>query len=168
MAPGDVALCTKQSLELGFEGQFWNPAHCPLATLKDMLGGSADEINGRYRTNEPDYSSDIFPAAVHEIYADFNERFPEHNGVMNLLTYLAYCHGMFYAQAIEKAQSVDPEDLHAVFDDPTWRFDWFGQEASMGGMETGGILRAVNAYVTYSEIIDGEVVTKDTFFVVVP
>ena len=55
-----------------------------------------------------------------------------------------------------------------VFDDPTWRFDWFGDQGGMGGVETGGIRRAVNAFVTYSEVIDGKIVTKENYYVEVP
>jgi ABC-type branched-subunit amino acid transport system substrate-binding protein len=166
-SPGNVSLLTKQACELGFKGQFWNPAHAPLASMSQIVDDWSC-LNGRYKTNEPDYSSDAFPASTHAIYADFNERYPEKNGVMGLLVQLGYAHAMFYAQAIETAQSVDPEVVMNVFDDPTWRFDWFGDEGGMGGVETGGIRRAVNAYVTYSEVIDGEIVTKENFYVEVP
>ena len=168
-SPGNCALLTKQACELGFTGDFWNPAHSPLAGLIDTLGaGAADCLNDRYRTNEPDYSSVGFSEASRAIYDDFNERYPEKNGVMGLLVFLAYAHTMFYAQAIETAQSIDPDVVMNVFDDPTWRFDWFGEEASMGGVETGGIRRAVNAYVTYSEVQDLKIVTKENYVVIVP
>jgi branched-chain amino acid transport system substrate-binding protein len=166
-SPGNVALQVKQACELGFKGQFWNPAHSPLATLSEVVD-NWDCLNGHYKTNEPDYSSDAFPASTHAIYADFNERYPDKNGVMGLLVHLGYVHTMFYKQAIETAQSIDPEVVMNVLDDPTWRFDWFGEEAGMGGVETGGIRRAVNAFVTYSEVIDGKIVTKENYYVEVP
>jgi len=166
-SPGNVSLLTKQACELGFKGQFWNPSHAPLASMSQIVDDWSC-LNGRYKTNEPDYSSDAFPASTHAIYADFNERYPEKNGVMGLLVQLGYAHAMFYAQAIETAQSIDPDVVMNVFDDPTWRFDWFGDQGGMGGVETGGIRRAVNAFVTYSEVIDGKIVTKENYYVEVP
>ena len=55
-----------------------------------------------------------------------------------------------------------------VFDDPNWTFDYFGDEVSLGGIETAGIRRSIPMYQTYSEIHDSKVVVKDNYVVKVP
>jgi len=63
-------------------------------------------------------------------------------------------------QAIEEAGSIDSDAVVAVLDDPNWTFDRFGVETQLGGLETFGIARVVPILFYYSEIINGELVTK--------
>ena len=71
-------------------------------------------------------------------------------------------------QAIETAGSVEVEDVLKVFDDPNWRFDLMGYEGQMCGLETYGIRRTMAMYEEFSEIINGEEVVLERYYVCPP
>jgi branched-chain amino acid transport system substrate-binding protein len=135
---GDQALMVKQARELGYTGLFIGANHGTEDTLVSVAGV---EFAEGFLTNAPVYTSDIHPDAVHQLYNEFFER---SGGVpFELTQYLAYGAVMLYKQAMEKAGSIDPDDVKAVFDDPTWTFEWFGVPGrQLGGLQTFGIRRA--------------------------
>ena len=88
---------------------------------------------------------------------------------MALTTYLSYGTVGLYVQAIEEAQSIDPDDVMEVFNDPDWEFEWFGAPGkSFGGLQTVGIRRVTQDEVAYSEVINGVKVMKSRQAVVIP
>ena len=119
-------------------------------------------------SDEPYYDSDLYGQASRELYHEFVQRYNPEGGVMTIINMLGYCHAMWWVQAVQAAGSTDTDKVMKVVDDPSWRFDWFGEESWMGGIETFGIRRAVNIYMTFSEIIDGKVVPKTNHKVVIP
>ena len=63
---------------------------------------------------------------------------------------------MFYKEAMEKAESIDPDEVLKFLDDPDWEFEWFGMPGrSFGGVETYGIGRCLQDETCYAEVIDG-------------
>ncbi|MFC2039363.1 ABC transporter substrate-binding protein [Chloroflexota bacterium] len=135
---GDQALMVKQARELGYNGLFLGANHGTEDTLVDVAG--VDFAEG-FMTNATDYTSDIHPDSVHELYAEFEQLHPD--DPFGLTHYLAYGSVMLYKQAIEEADSIDPDAVRAVFDDPDWEFEWFGFEGrQLGGLQTFGVRRA--------------------------
>jgi len=135
---GDQALIVKQARELGYKGLFIGANHGTEDTLVSVAGAQAAE---GFMTNAPVYTSDLYPEAVHQLYAEFQQRYG--GAAFELTQYLGYGAVMAYKQAIEKAKSIDPDAVKAVFDDPTWTFEWFGVPGhSLGGQQTFGVRRA--------------------------
>jgi len=65
-----------------------------------------------------------------------------------------YSHMMFYKKAIEVAQSIDPDEVMKVFDDPTFRFErYYHSDGSLSGLETFGILRQMSHFNPYGELV---------------
>ncbi len=76
---------------------------------------------------------------------------------------------MLYKQAMEKADSIDPDAVRAVWDDPTWEYEWFGMTGrKMGGLETDGILRQNQEENVFSIVTDGKRVQLSREVSVVP
>ncbi len=161
---GDVDLMVKQVRELGYTGLLASEAHGDPQSTIDLAGAQFAE---GFMVNDPDYSSDLYPETTHQLYEEFQQRHP--GQPLALTTYLGYGSAMLYVQAIEKAGSIDPDAVRAVFDDPTFEFEWFGTPGkSMGGLETFGILRQVQDEVGYSEVIDEVKVMKSRAPCVIP
>jgi len=149
---GDQALVVKQARELGYTGLFLGANHGTEDTLVDVAGA---EFAEGFMTNAAVYTSDLYPESVHQLYADFEQRY---GGVpFGLTQYLAYGAVMVYKQAMERAGSIDPDAVRAVFDDPTWEFEWFGSPGrSLGGLQTFGIRRANQDENCLSVVRDGK------------
>jgi len=155
-ARGDIDLLMKQARELGYKGLLASPNRGDAASAIEIAGCKAVE---GIMYNDPDYSSELYPEATRQLYAEFQVRFPGRG--LFYTTYLGYAFTFFFAQAIEKAGSIDTKEVMKVLDDPNWRFEWFGRPgASLGGMETTGILRCINDEVGYSELINCKKVMK--------
>ena len=161
---GDIDLMVKQVRELGYTGLLAGGAHGDPQSTIDIAGAAAAE---GFMVNDPDYSSDLYPESTHEIYREFQQRFP--GQPVALTNYLGYGTVMLYVQAIEKAGSIDPDMVRTVLDDPTFRFEWFGNPGkSMGGLETFRILRQVQDEVGFSEVVNGKKVMRSRLAIVVP
>jgi len=135
---GDQALMVKQARELGYKGLFIGANHGTEDTLVNVAGVEYAE---GFMTNAPVYTSEVYPEVVHQLYAEFQQRYA--GAPFELTQYLAYGAVMAYKQAIERAGIIDPDEVLKVFDDPTWKFEWFGMPGrSLGGLNTFGIRRA--------------------------
>ena len=85
-----------------------------------------------------------------------------------MVTPLGYGAVEFFVQAIEAAQSIDPDEVIKVIDDPSVRFDYFGEESRMIGVQTYGIARAIAGYMAYSEVDDCKLVCKANVLMDIP
>jgi branched-chain amino acid transport system substrate-binding protein len=161
---GDQALIVKQARELGYTGLFIGANHGTEDTLVDVAGVESAE---GFMTNAPVYTSDIYPEAVHQLYAEFQQRY---GGVpFELTQYLAYGAVMLYKQAMEEADSIDPDEVRAVFDDPDWEFEWFGMPGrQLGGLQTFGIRRANQDQNCLSVVHNGKREAVDCMGWVIP
>jgi branched-chain amino acid transport system substrate-binding protein len=112
---GDQDLIIKQVRELGYTGLLIGANHGTEVTTIEIAGKEAAE---GLMINDVDYSSDLYPDKTHQLTAEFQERLP--GQAFNLTHYLGYSAVWFYKQAIEKAGSIDPDEVLKVFDDPTW------------------------------------------------
>lgn len=150
--PGDVAMMTKQVRELGYEGPLYQIAMTALSILLDVAG--PENVWG-ICSNEPDWTSDVYPAKAHALYQEWQEMYP--GEPMDRCPPMTYSAVMFYAAAIEEAGSIDPDEVMKVLDDPDFRFDvFFADDVALGGMETFGIRRHHPLNCDYGEIIDAE------------
>jgi len=163
-AVGDQALMVKQARELGYDGLFIGANHGTEDTLVSVAGVEYAE---GFMTNAPIYTSDIFPEAVHQLYYEFEQLY---GGVpFELTQYLAYGAVMTYKQAMERAGSIDPDAVRAVFDDPTFEFEWFGMPGrQLGGLQTFGIRRANQDQNCLSVVHDGKREAVDCMGWVIP
>lgn len=163
-ARGDVDLQIKQARELGYEGLI---AACARGDAASAIEIAGCEYCDGLMYNDPDYSSDLYPESIQQLDAEFREKFP--GRPLCYTTYLGYAFVYFFKQAIEEANSIDPDEVMKVLDDPNWRFEWFGRVgASLGGVETTGINRCINDEVGYSELINCEKVMKSRKVVDIP
>ena len=103
---GDVSLQTKQARELGFEGWLWQPAMVAASILRAVAG---PENMWKIASNEPDWSSDVYPERAHELNREWQEMIApgEH---MDRTPPMAYSAVMMYVKAIEQAGSIDPNE----------------------------------------------------------
>jgi len=162
-SPGDQALMVKQARELGYEGRMWASTQCPIELLLETAGAEAAE---GYASQEINFESPVAPEGMRDLFREYCQRYNETH--MNWVVWLGYGTVMMFAQAMEEAESTDPEAVMQVLDDPDWKFEFWGFESQLGGLETTGIRRNVANYQFYSEVIDGKLVTKDVDFVVIP
>jgi len=125
-------------------------------------------VNGIIRHNYERYKSCKYRArfTCFDSVDDFFTRYPDKTFIF--VTELGYVGMMNYADAIEKAGSIDPDAVRAVYDDPTWTFDRFGVQTKMGGLQTFGIRRQLAITLYYGEIHNGKVVTKGAYLEEVP
>ena len=148
---GDQALIVKQVRELGYTGILIGANHGDPGVTMEVAGVEAAQ---GLLINEPDYSSDIYPETTRQLYAEYQELYP--GAQFGLCQYLGYSAVWFYKQAIEKAGSIDPDEVLKVFDDPSWTYDWFGMSGrSLGGLELFGIRRVNQDEVCFS-VVKGE------------
>jgi len=161
---GDQDLIVKQARELGYKGIIAGGQHGPVDSLLEVAGSEYAE---GFLVNDPDYSCELYSEESRELYAEYQQLYP--GQPLNYLTYLGYSSAMFWVQAIEEADSIDPEEVVKVLDDPEWEFEWFGTPGvTLGGLETYGIRRCVQDEVGYGEVINGERVQMSRGPVVVP
>jgi len=155
LTPGDAALIVKQGRELGYEGWFWFGNGTPTETYFDIAGR---DNSWKIATNIPDYSSDIYSGKVRDLNEEWLRDYarPGETEIL-LVTTAAYNGIMVFAQAIEEAESIDPDEVMKVFDDPDFRFDLFNMDdVSLGGIELFGIRRHIPHPSAYGEIIDAD------------
>ena len=135
---------------------------------ESILDFSPDCLNSRYSSTEANYTNTVFSQATRQFYQGYLRRYQPEANEMSYFVTLGYASVMFYVQAIQEAGTTDPEAVMAVIDNPAWRFDWFGEESQLGGLETYSIARAINTYMAYSEIHDSQVVTKANYYIQIP
>jgi len=147
---GDQSLMVKQLRELGYKGIIGGPSHGDPESAIPFAGCAASE---GFRTNDPDYSSNLYPESVRSLYAEFQTLHP--GQALPLTTYLGYGSVQLYVQAIQAAGSTDPDQVMKVFDDPNFKFEYFGSSGvTLGGAQTWGNRRVINDEVCYSKIIN--------------
>ncbi|MFC2039389.1 ABC transporter substrate-binding protein, partial [Chloroflexota bacterium] len=110
---GDADLMVKQVRELGYTGIIASANHGDPQSTIDIAGCEYAE---GFLNNDPDYSSNLYPKSVRELYNDFRQRFP--GRPLALTTYLAHGAIDLFAAAIEEASSIDPDEVMKVFDNP--------------------------------------------------
>ena len=155
LMPGDAALIIKQARELGYEGWFWFGNGTPTETFFDIAGR---ENCWKIATNIPDYSSDIYSGKVRDLNEEWLRDYarPGETEIL-LVTTAAYNGIMVFAQAIEEAGSIDPDEVMKVLDDPDFRFDIFNMDdVALGGIQLFGIRRHIPHPSAYGEIIDAD------------
>jgi branched-chain amino acid transport system substrate-binding protein len=153
---GDIDLMVKQVRELGYTGLLSGSSHGDTTSTIEVAGAEATE---GFMVNDPDYGSDLYPESTQQLYAEYQQRYGDQP--LSAVTYGSYAGLMLLVQAIEEAESIDPDEVMKVFDDPNWEFEWFGIPGrSLGGLETFGIRRCVQDEVGYSEVINGVKVMK--------
>ena len=163
--PGTAALIVKQAREFGYEGLILGLATVA-PTVIDVAGCAYAE---GLQCNEPNYNSPLYPEGNRALYQEYLQRYQPEGDKMNFLTLLGYGSTMLYLQAVETAGSIDPDEVLEVFDDPEWRFEWFGTPgAKLGGSEAWGIRRQVENYIAWSVIENCEPVMKMLRLVEVP
>jgi len=163
--PGTAALIVKQARELGYEGLILGLATVA-PTVIEVAGCAYAE---GLQCNEPDYSSSLYPEGTRNLYQEYLRRYQPERDEMNFLVLLGYGSTMLYMQAVETAGTIEPEEVLKVFDDPNWRFNWFGAPgAKLGGAEAWGIRRQVENYIAWSVIENCEPVMKMLRLVEVP
>jgi len=161
---GDIDLMVKQIRELGYSGLLSGSSHGDIASTLEIAGAKATE---GFMVNDPDYSSSLYPESTRQLYAEYQNRYK--GQPFSAITYGSYSDVMLFVQAIEKAGSIDPDQVKKVFDDPNWKFEWFGMTGKqLGGLQTFGIRRVVQDEVGYSEVVNGVKVMKSREPVVIP
>ena len=155
--PGDMALMVKQARELGYRGAIFAPNGVLPEFLIPITGVAAAE---GFMNNQPDYSSDVFPEATRALYADYMKRYPQIS--MYTTTLAAFVGVNLYVKGIQQASSTDPDAVRAVFDDPNFRFEFFGlPDQKFGGIETYGIARNMPHPLVLSIFQNGKNVAMD-------
>jgi len=163
-AKGDLALILKQARELGYKGLIVGSQAGSPEPFIQVAGCAYAE---GFINNDPDYNSELYPESTRLLYAEFQKRFP--GATMALTTYLSYGSIMLYKQGIERAGSVDPDEVMKVFDDPNFEFEWFGIPGKkLGGYENYGVRRNVQDEVCYSEVVNCKRVMKGREPVLIP
>jgi len=151
-SPGDVALQIKQARELGYEGWLEVVAAAPVTTLIEIAGR---ENVWKIGSNEPNWESDAYPEGVRELYRAFQVQHPGESMVRT--PPMGFSTVMMYKDAIERAGSIDPDEVMKVFDDPNFRFHaYWADDAALGGFQTYGIRRQWSLPCDYGEITDAD------------
>jgi len=148
---GDMLLVIKQARELGYEGEIWAGE----SSWDDMvnIGGLENIEGGRFLNS--DFSSPVWPQYVRDVADIWQERYGTQMQFNNLLGYDVI---HIYVQAIQEAGSIDPEQVLKVFDDPNWRFSYWGDtQSEMAGFQTYGARRQTEGFQGLSQIVNGEI-----------
>jgi len=149
---GDNDLMVKQIRELGYKGLIFGPMHGDPMSAVD-IGGC--EFAEGFATNDPDYTSDIYPEETRQIAAEIKQKFPDAD--LALTTYLSYNAVEMYVAGMQWAGSIDPDEVIKAFDDPDFEYTAFGVPGrTLGGFETNGIRRNWQDEVAYSEVVNCE------------
>jgi len=150
--PGEQALMVKQARELGFTGRFFQPNWVPIGLLIDTVG-----LDGMHSisTSLPDFASDAYSPQMQELARRYMEEraAPDETDMPDCVVH-GYSQMMFYKKAFEQADSLDPDEVMKVFDDPDFRFErYYTPNAELGGIETFGIRRQMPHFNPYCEIV---------------
>jgi len=160
---GDIDLIVKQIRELGYKGLLFGPAYGDPTSAIQVAGKYAEG----FATNDPDYSSELYPETTRQLYAEFKRLYP--GQPMALTTYISYIGVEIFVQAWQAAGSIDPDDVMKVFDDPNFTFTAFGiPDQRLGGYETFGIRRNNPIDIAYSVVENGKKVMKSVVHAYVP
>jgi branched-chain amino acid transport system substrate-binding protein len=148
---GDMLLVIKQARELGYEGEIWAGE----SRWEDMVSiGGLENIEGGRFVNA-DFTSEVWPQDVRDVADRWRERFGTE---MEFTAFIGYEVIRIYVQAIQEAGSIDPEEVLEVFDDPNWRFTFWGDtQSEMSGVETYGARRQTEGFQGLSQIVNGEI-----------
>jgi len=147
---GQVGLQTKQARELGYKGWLWHFYMVTIYALKQISG--AENI-WKIGSNEPDWTSPVYPPRVHELWQEYQRRWP--GQAMERCCAMGFSGIMMYQKVFEQAGSIDPDEVMKVLDDPNFRFDtFFADDMALGGMETFGIRRQWQLPCDYGVITD--------------
>jgi ABC-type branched-subunit amino acid transport system substrate-binding protein len=149
---GDGALIAKQARELGYTGWFLHINWVPLGLMIDNMG--VDEMYNIV-TTLPDFTSEFYSPAMNDLVRRYMEEKakPDETDMPDTVVH-GYSHMMFYVEAIKQAQSIDPDDVMKVFDDPSFRFErYYHSDGQLSGLETFGILRQMSHFNPYGEIV---------------
>ena len=107
------------------------------------------------------------PEETRKLATEFKQRYPEGN--LALTTYLSFFGVDMYGAAIERAGSIDPDQVIKVFDSPDFEFTAFGIPGrKLGGIQTDGIRRAWQDEVCYSKVINCKKVMLSRQAVTIP
>jgi len=148
---GDMALQIKQARELGWTKTIWagSSAWSKLVSIAGL-----DALEG-IKFVYTDYKSDVWPQGVRDASARYLASHPGKTE-LDFLVLLSYETINIYKQAMQRAGSIDPDEVLKVFDDPNFTFTFFGDpNATLGGFETYGARRQTQSYIAYGEIING-------------
>jgi branched-chain amino acid transport system substrate-binding protein len=149
---GDGALIAKQARELGFTGWFLHVNWVPIGLMIDTMG--LDEMYNIISTL-PNFESGFYSPAMQELVRRYmaEKAKPDETDMPDTVVH-GYSHMMFYKAAIERAQSIDPDEVMKVFDDPSFRFErYYHSDGSLSGLETFGILRQMSHFNPYGELV---------------
>jgi branched-chain amino acid transport system substrate-binding protein len=151
-SPGNQLLMIKQATELGFSKLMFAAASG--AGVMESLGAEAVEgyVNGNMNWESPLLSEETRALAL-----EYNERFPEFEGWLDFSVHFSFGTMNLFAAAIEQAGSIEPEAVRAAIDDPDFRFDYFGYESYMWGLESFGINSRAMVLWPFSVFENGEV-----------
>ena len=152
---GDGALIAKQARELGYTGWFLHINWVPIGLMIDTMG--LDEMYSIV-TTLPNFQSEFYSPAMNALHARYmaEKAKPDETDMPDTVVH-GYSHMMFYVEAIEQAQSIDPDEVIKILDDPDFRFDLFNMDdVSLGGIQLFGIRRHIPHPSAYGEIIDAD------------
>jgi len=151
-APGSQSLFIKQIRELGYDGMLFANS-----TSSGVVAGLGPEAVEGYITGNMDWDSPLISEETKALYLEFNERFPEYGGWLDFSLHFSFGTVNLFAAAFEQAGSLDPDAVRAVLDDPNFRFNYFGYESHMWGLESHGIRSHAMVEWPFSVFEDGEV-----------
>jgi len=153
---GDQDLQIKQIRELGYKGLITSPTYGDPTSAIQLAGKAAEG----FITNDPDFSSPLFPESTRQLYAEFQRLYP--GQPLALPTYIAYIGVELYVAAWQAAGSIDADDVMKVLDDPNFTYECWGMPGQkLGGIETFGIRRNTCIDIGYSVVENGKKVMYD-------
>ncbi len=153
--PGQVGLVVKQARELGYQGWILATSAAPTDVILSIAG---PENMWNVMTSYPGWSSDVFPQRTRDLYQEWLVKYAAAGQTeMGITVSNSWKMMLFFRDAIEAADSIDPEEVLKVIDDPDFRFDIFAADNQrLGGIETFGIRRSFPHPIPYGEIIDAD------------
>jgi branched-chain amino acid transport system substrate-binding protein len=148
---GEAGLILKQAMELGFKGaKGWTAGTNPF-TIIAVAGKEAAE--GVWSPCNINVKGDHVSPAVRKFGEAYEKQYGEVPGVIAVANYAAFD---VFAQAIQRAASVEPEKVLEVLTKE--RFDTVWGPLVIGGKETYGIDRQFLYPLVISEVRGGKVV----------
>jgi branched-chain amino acid transport system substrate-binding protein len=150
MAPDSIGMDVRHGREIGFKGPIISVSTADAITLANLMGPEAatDFLFGGFDMNNPDN-----PPMVKEIMRLWKERYGR---PFNLDGLDGWSSVWALTQAIEKAQSLDPNEVVKVWENmKTIETPW--GTGTMGGAKTYGINHMVLAPAPISQLKKGKV-----------
>ena len=149
---GDGAMITRQARDLGYTGWFVHPNWVPMDLLLNTVG-----LDNMYKiiTTLPNFEGPFYSDAMKQLvrrYMALKAR-PGETDMPDTVVH-GYSQMIMYKTAIEKAGSIDPDEVMKVFDDPNFRFErYYHPDGALGGFETFGIRRQLTHFNPYGELV---------------